>query len=67
MKKIKHLGKTLTSQELKKIQAGVLCETGFACMCSFHFVGCYTSTAACLNQCESSFPDGHGGPVLSIG
>lgn len=66
MKKLKNLGKVLTSQELKKIQAGALCDSGFACICSHHFVGCYTSMGACMSQCESSFPGGHGEPILSF-
>ncbi|WP_299682915.1 hypothetical protein [uncultured Dokdonia sp.] len=66
MKKLKKLGNVLTSKDLKKINGGALCDTGFACMCSFHFVGCFTSMGACEHQCESSFPDGHGGVPLII-
>ena len=61
IKKISNLGKELSRKELQTIQGNGLCDDGgFACMCSFHFVGCYTSIGACQTMCESAFPGGHG-------
>ncbi|WP_300007380.1 hypothetical protein [uncultured Dokdonia sp.] len=70
MKKLQKLGNVLTAKDLKKINGGALCEDGvYACLCNYHFVGCFTSSSACLNQCESNFPGpgGHGNdPIISL-
>ncbi|MGG6231476.1 hypothetical protein [Tenacibaculum sp. SDUM215027] len=66
LKNISKLGSKLPKNKQRNILGGKsatigsglskLCSEGqFACLCNFHFIGCYSSTGLCENSCKHHF------------